>query len=94
MKIFRKISNKIKYRKIHIDPNNALDYITLNISTKPTVTINIHIPKMNGSVNVYTVDASTITPNSIYTDWSLEAKYNFTYKPSKNKYNKLINLNI
>jgi len=94
MNLIQKIKHRFKYPKKKHDPENTLDYITLNATFKPNVTIDIHIPRLNGHVDVYTLDASTLTPNTIYTNWNVQAKYNFTYKPSQAKYNKLINLNI
>jgi hypothetical protein len=94
MNIFRKISDRIKYRKKIQDPTNALDYLAIDLKAKPQISMNIYVPRLNGKVDVYTVDLSTVSPNCIYTNWSTVARYNFTYTPTNNKYKKLINLEV
>lgn len=95
MNIIHAIKEKFKYRKKEYDPTNTLDYIHMHIVSKPKLAMHIEVLRCHDiKVDVYTVDLSTLAPNTIYTNWKLQANYSFTYTPTKTKYNKMINLNI
>lgn len=95
MNIFRRIKEKFRYPHKEYDPTNTLDYIHMHIVTKPELSMQIEVLRCEDIlVDVYTVDLNSITPSMIYTNLDLRANYSFTYKPTKSKYHKLMNLQI
>lgn len=90
MSIIGKIRRKIVHRHKYTDAHCPLS-LKIEFNMKPSFNWTIEVPVNEATIHVYKVRIDTIEPNATFSAWDLLADYQFSYRPTRRQYNKIIN---